>query len=65
MPTQEDLDKWLLNNYPKHIQESAINVDSLESALAEKFGGVPNPLLHEYVVDFCLDVHLILSERKK
>lgn len=59
---RDTLYRWLYDHYREHVEGDTINVDSLERALAEAFDGRPNPNLHKFVIDFCLDVQALTQK---
>lgn len=61
--TLDDLRRWMFDHYQQHMEDGAINVNALEAALAVYFRGKPNPMLHEIVIEFCLDLQEAASRQ--
>ena len=55
--TLADLRRWMFDHYQEHLEDGAVNVNTLEAALAVYFKGKPNPGLHEFVINFFLDLN--------
>jgi hypothetical protein len=61
----DELKIWICEHYGEHIQDGAINVDTLTDALAAEFNRRSNPRLKDFVVNTCLTIQAIAQAKQK